>query len=205
MSGDDTSDYWFATSSPRPEATAMLFCFPHAGGSPAAFTNWQSVLGLDIEVNAVALPGRGRRIAEDPAIEPAQIAAAIARRANRSYALFGHSLGALVAFEVIRHLRRMNVALPVRLFASGCTAPDHPRGTGILDGLSRLSDLAFLERLAVAGGMRTEVLAHQDLLELLLPILRADFGWLDDYVYCSESPLEIPITTLIVLIRNSST
>jgi surfactin synthase thioesterase subunit len=185
---------WFLIRIRRPQAAAQLFCLPYAGGGAAVFGGWSGALGDEVEVNAVALPGRERRTAEEPAIDPVRIAEAIAARADRRYALFGHSMGAALAFEVVRELRRAGSTLPARLFVGGCRPPDRSHGDSVFGGLSKLDDGSLLDRLVAGGGLPVEVLAEPELLELLIPVFRADFAWLDGYEFRPEPPLPTPVT-----------
>lgn len=185
---------WFIVRTPRPAAPVRLLCVPYAGGGPAAYAGWPAALGADVEVCAVALPGRERRAAEEPSCDPVEIARAVAAFADRPYALFGHSMGALVAFEVVRELRRTGGPLPVHLFVSGCPAPDTPRRGDLFEGLSQVGDTELLDRLVRGGGLPAEVTTHPELLELLLPVFRADFGWLDAYQFTDEPALPVPVT-----------
>jgi surfactin synthase thioesterase subunit len=194
MISETGRERWFLTRAPRPQAAAQLFCLPYAGVGAAIFAGWPEALGDEVEVNAVALPGRERRTVEEPVIDPARIAQAIAERADRPYALFGHSMGGVLAFEVIRELRQAGRTLPVRLFVGGCRPPDRSRGDSVFGGLSELDDDGLLDRLVAAGGLPVEILAERELLELLLPVFRVDFAWLDGYEYRAGPPLPIPVT-----------
>ena len=194
MIGELVLERWFRTRIRCPQAAAQLFCLPYAGGGAAVFAGWPEALGEQVEVNAVALPGRERRTAEEPAIDPVCIAEAIAARADRPYALFGHSMGAALAFEVVRELRRAGGTLPSRLFVGGCRPPDRSHGDTVFGGLSRLDDDGLLDRLVAGGGLPVEVLAERELLELLIPVFRADFAWLDGYQFREEPPLPVPVT-----------
>ncbi|UCC54021.1 MAG: thioesterase, partial [Anaerolineaceae bacterium] len=109
---------------------------------------------------------------------------------QRPFAFFGHSLGARVGFEVARSLRRQGKPLPAQLFVSACPAPQLPSGRPI----HMLPKAAFLAELQRRNGIPQEVLAHPELLELLLPMLRADFMVIETAVYRSEPPLNFPIT-----------
>ncbi|CAM5567732.1 Polyketide synthase thioesterase domain-containing protein OS=Kitasatospora aureofaciens OX=1894 GN=GCM10010502_03690 PE=3 SV=1 [Kitasatospora aureofaciens] len=197
VNGQILPDKWFVSRELRPEATVRLVCFPHAGGATAMFARWPAALGPGVEVAALALPGRERRIGEPAAVEVERITEAVAATADRPYALFGHSMGALLAFEVVRRLRRDGAELPVHLFVSGCPRPDHPRGGDIFDGLSRLPDAELLDRLVRGGGLPALVLDEPELLELVLPVCRADFGWLDAYDCGGEPPVPVPITAFV--------
>lgn len=181
-----------ATAVVRRTAAVKLFCLPHAGGGASVFARWPRVFGSSVEVHAIQLPGRENRILEEPAIDPDALAAELAGSAAGPYALFGHSMGARLAFEVVRRLRAAGAPLPEVLYASACRAPDLVRD-GLLDGLSRMDDDQFIGRLRAVGGLPAEVAAEPELLELLLPTLRADFTWLDDYTYLESDPLPVPI------------
>src|SRR5262249_42750474 len=108
------------------ESRIRLFCFPYAGSSAQIFHGWQQDLPRTIEVTPVHLPGRGKRIREKPFTELTALAEVltgeISPHVDKPYALFGHSLGAIIAFEVARGLRRRGLPLPRRLFVSGCRA-----------------------------------------------------------------------------------
>lgn len=185
-------DRWFSYSDPRPAADVRLFCLPYAGSGASAFRAWPAAFGPRVEVVAVQLPGREQRMRERPVIEPAHVAAAIATEANRPYAIFGHSMGGRLAFEVARELRRTGRPLPVRLYPSG-TNPPHLPIAGPLAGLSTMADEELTTRVAAAGGVPEEVLAVPKLFGLFLPVLRADLGWVDDYTFAEEPPLPMPV------------
>ena len=183
---------WFVSSGSRPQAAVRLFCLPYAGAGASAFRRWQDVIGPDVEVLPVQLPGRENRISEDPRFTVADVAAAIAERADRPYAVYGHSMGGRVGFEVVRELRRAGGELPLRLYVGGARAP-HVTAPSVFDGLSQVDDEELLRRLGEGGGLPAELLAHPELVELLLPLLRADFGRVDSYRYLPGDPLPVPI------------
>jgi surfactin synthase thioesterase subunit len=185
-------DRWFSHPDPRPAADVRLFCLPHAGSGASVFRPWPAAFGPRVEVVAVQLPGREQRMRERPVIEPARVADAIAGEADRPFAIFGHSMGGRLAFEVARELRRTGRQLPLRLYASG-TNPPHLPTAGPFAGLSTVADEELMTRLAEAGGVPQEVLAVPELFALFLPVLRADLGWVDDYTLVEEPPLPMPV------------
>lgn len=177
--------------------TIRLFCFPYAGGSAHVYRKWSTDLPKAIEVHPIELPGRGTRLKEKPFHRMAPLVKSLANtvrfRLDKPFAFFGHSLGALIAFELTRYLRREQGPHPCHLFVSGHQAPQ------VADSdppISSLSDKAFKERLRSYNGTPHEVLEHTELMELMLPILRTDFEVNETYVYSRENPLECPVTAL---------
>lgn len=175
----------------------QLFCFPYAGGSASGFLPWRTGLAADVELCAVQLPGRGARLAEPPLRDLdgllAALASVIREQARPPFAFFGHSLGALVAFELTRRLRRARLPMPERLIVSAASAPPC---RGPSRRLHELDDDALLQALRDYNGSPPEALAHRELMELLLPAIRADFALLHDYRYGAEAALNLPITVL---------
>lgn len=172
-----------------------LYCFSYAGGGAHAFSSWQSALGPYIEIAAIQLPGRGARISEPPIEALPQLietlASVIASQDNTPFAFFGHSLGGLLAFELTRYCVSHHLPAPQRLIASGCAAPryrDQSRQ------LHRLSDQALIQSLADYNGTPPEILTNHELMALLLPMIRADFGLAERYAYNPGTRLSIPIT-----------
>ncbi|WP_165953703.1 thioesterase domain-containing protein [Streptomyces sp. 8K308] len=161
-----------------------LFCFPYAGGSATAFSAWPADLPEWITVSAVELPGRRLRRKEPPARRMAPLVTAVidglGAELRPPYAFFGHSLGALVAFEVARELHHTGRPGPTALFLSGAGAPHLPR-TGART--SQLPDDAFLAEVRAYGGTHEALLADPEILRLFLPTLRADFELFETYVY----------------------
>jgi len=188
----DTADWWLSRAEPRPEAEIELFCLPYAGAGASAYRGWVAAFGPRVEVTALRLPGRENRIRERPEVDPVAVASVIDAAATRPYALFGHSMGARLGFEVISELRRTGRPLPVRLYPSGSLPPDQ-RSSSALDGLSVLPDEELVARLSAAGGVPEAVLAEPELVEMLLPVLRADLTWVDDYAYVPDEPLPVPM------------
>jgi medium-chain acyl-[acyl-carrier-protein] hydrolase len=180
-----------------PRARLRLFCLPFAGGNASVYAPWHAGLGPDIEVCAVQLPGRASRLAESLVTSLPELietlANIVAREASLPFAFFGHSMGALLGFEIARYCTWQGLPTPVRLFASGCAAPQRRAEK---EPLHCLPDNELIARLADYNGTPPELLAHQELMALVLPMLRADFGLVENYVYRPGPLLNIPITVL---------
>ena len=171
-----------------------LFCFPYAGAGAAAFRGWQQALGDAAAVYPIRLPGRETRIAE-PAIEHmgALVEAAfnaLERHVDEPFAFFGHSMGAAVAFEVVRYLRSSRKPAPVSLLVSAARAPQFRLGHVPPPEPSEEQFLTEIQRLE---GIPKEVLESRELMKLILPALRSDARLYRNYVYTPGPPLDIPI------------
>lgn len=186
---------WLPGGQPNPLAEFRLFCVPHLGGSAVLFRRWQEHAAGAMQVCPVELPGRGRRLVEPPFTRMGALVTALADaldpHIDRPFALFGHSLGALIAFELARTLRDSGRPLPAHLFLAGMAAP----GTAPVRPLVHdAPDGEVLEELRALGGTPPELLANAELMELMLPTLRADFAVLETY-RCLDAPaLDVPIT-----------
>jgi medium-chain acyl-[acyl-carrier-protein] hydrolase len=170
-----------------------LFCFPFAGGSASSFFEWRKRCST-WDVRPVEYPGRGTRWNESrPATVEAlanDITAEIGPHLTGSYALLGHSLGGIVAFEVTRLLMRRGGVLPARLCLSAIRAPQLPPR----EKIHCLPEKEFLSELMRYGGMPTEVLEDEELLPLVLPIVRDDFALYEEYSFRVDDPLPVPIS-----------
>jgi len=188
-----SANSWVSCAS-TPQTRLRLFCFPYAGGGGSIFRGWQDHLGAAVQVCPVQLPGRERRIAEK-AFTDANLLVSAAARALRPYldlpfALFGHSMGALICFELARYLRKEQNIQPACLFVSSRRAPQLPSRR---PPIYALPDTELIEELRHLNGTPAEVLEHQELLELMLPILRADFKVVETYHYEDQPKLNCPI------------
>lgn len=189
-----TPSRWFV--SPRVDSNAdfRLFIFPYAGGSPAAFNKWTLE---NIECWTAHYPGRGSRYTEPliknipPLVEP--LAQAIHPLLGKPFAFFGHSMGAVIAFELVRFMRKNNLPLPKHLIVSGCGAPHIPDPH---PPIHALPDDEFLDALQKFNGIPSEILRQPEAMQLLLPIVRADFEAIETYRAPNETPLEIPIIAM---------
>jgi medium-chain acyl-[acyl-carrier-protein] hydrolase len=187
---------WILATQPRPHARRRLFCIPYAGGAASAYRSWAGLLPADVEVCPVQLPGRGSRFREAPFRKAADLVPALAEGIlpflDLPFAVFGHSMGALVAFELTRELRRRGERAPLLLALSGHQAPLRPDPE---PPFSHLPDAEFLQEVQRRyDGIPPEVLAEEELLQLLLPVLRADIQVLETYAYRKEAPLDCPIS-----------
>ena len=186
---------WVSCPRPNPRATLRLFCFPYAGGGPQTYYKWSRALPATVEVCPVQFPGRGSRLAERPFTHLPHLvqvlAAALAPQLDKPFAFFGHSLGALLSFEFARQIRREYGLQPAQLFVSAYPAPQQHR---IRSSIHTLPEPAFLEEVRRLNGTPREVLDSPELLELIIPILRADFALSERYLFVPEPPLDCPIT-----------
>ena len=192
---------WFTHfSRPVPQAGARLLCLPSSGGGSTLYRPWLG--GLDdiepaVELHAALLPGRERRMLEPPVQTMAAmvdgLVPAVAALADKPYFLFGHSMGALIAFELTRALVARGIRPPRRLFVSAFRAPDLPNPKR---DLHALPDDEFIDALREYGGTPDAVLRHRETMDVLLPMLRADFRMHETYLYHAARPLEVPITAL---------
>jgi medium-chain acyl-[acyl-carrier-protein] hydrolase len=195
MLATDNSKLWFPVLRPAINARLRVFCFPYAGGSASAYARWSDRLPAGVDVRPVQLPGRWNRLREPPLTRFDDVVRAIGEvlpaHLDRPFALFGHSMGALLAFELVRYLRERELPQPLHLFVSGHRAPQIPD-----DHLpvSDLNDEEFINRLREYNGTPGEVLSRPELMKVLLPAIRADFSVCRSYTYVPGAPLGCPLT-----------
>ena len=176
-------------------ARRRLFCIPFAGGGSLAFHGWSRDLPRDLEVCSVMLPGRESRLSDPPIARLSELVPALADglapHLDLPFTLFGHSVGALIAFELVRELRRRGARQPAHLFASAFRAPSRANPN---PALHALAEPELIEELRGYGGIPEPVLASRELLDLFLPTIRADFALHETYVHREEPPLDTPLT-----------
>jgi medium-chain acyl-[acyl-carrier-protein] hydrolase len=190
-----SAERWLAYREANPRARLRMFCFPYAGGGASAYRGWGASLPQEIEVCPVQLPGREGRLREQPFTRPEELIQAVTDALipwfDLPFVFFGHSMGAMIGFELSRELRRRGQTLPLHLFVSGRRAPQLPtRDEPIHD----LPEPEFIERLRELNGTPEEVLQHAELMKLLTPLLRADFAVNETYSYLEEAPLDLGIS-----------
>ncbi len=194
MSQTSAIDAWAVGRKPKPHARLRLYCLPYAGGSASIFRTWPTSFPADIDVWPIQYPGRESRLREPPLKDLRALVNALGQALlpvlDLPYALFGHSMGGLIAFELARWLAERSTG-PVHLFVSGARAP-HGSGPGI--PIHALPDAQFIEALRLLNGTPEPVLRNGQLMELFLPILRADFEAVETYRYVPGEPLGCPIS-----------
>jgi trans-AT polyketide synthase, acyltransferase and oxidoreductase domains len=185
---------WIKQFKPVKNSKCRLFCFPYAGGGSLIFRLWHEYLPSYVEVCPVKLPGRENRIREalfdDMSLLIETLEKELAPFLDRPFAFFGHSLGSIIAFELMKRLRKRNMPLPFHLFVAGRRAPQIKPEPPI----HKLPDEQFIEGLRNYGGTPEAVFQEQQLMDIFLPILRADLCLNDSYTYVPEYPFDCPIT-----------
>jgi medium-chain acyl-[acyl-carrier-protein] hydrolase len=188
---------WIQTYGSYAFAPRRLFCFPPVGGAASLYRRWSQRFGNRIEICAVQLPGREDRMADTPFRDLRELVRAVADAlapylGEKPFAFFGHSMGAIISYELAAELRRRKLPKPRRLFLSAAAAPpltyipDPPRHT--------MTDEQLVTELRRLGGTPEELLQHRELLDLVLPSLKADFSVFDTYRYQDTEPLDVPIS-----------
>ena len=188
-------DKWLSRPQPIDDPRLRLLCFPHAGSGPTTYHKWPATLPDGVEMWGIRLPGREIRLRE-PAHRQiddmvADAAAALRPFLDRPFVIFGHSLGALLGYELVRHWRNEDGPQPHHLIVSGHRAPHRPP---LQPKCHQAPDAAFLQRVRRLGGTQDKFFAMTELVEMMLPTLRADFAAWETYRYQEDEILDLPIT-----------
>lgn len=199
-SGDrraEASSRWIATQPARSTPRRRLFCLPFAGGGASAYRGWGRGLPSDLELCALQLPGREARFGE-PLLSDMEAMVegtlrAVAPLRDLPFAFFGHSMGAVIAYETARRLAALGGPQPGLLAVSGRSAPFL---AAKVPPMHTLSDAEFVEGLRRLEGTPAEVLENAELMELVLPVLRADFHAIETYRWREGPPLQARLLVL---------
>lgn len=197
-----SGDLWARAPDPTRRPELRLLCFPYAGGGASTYHRWTPALPREVEVCPVLLPGRPPRIDSEPyrSVPGLVTAAASALESHLDLpiALYGHSFGAICAFEFARELRRRGFDLPIHLFVSAILAP-HKLAESLsmmAADTSKLDDRGFITQTGAAILNRDALDSSPELAQLTLPVLRADTEALASYRYVAEPPIDCPISVL---------
>ncbi|GAB6040377.1 thioesterase II family protein [Endothiovibrio diazotrophicus] len=188
---------WVTCPSPKPDARLRMFCLPFAGGGASVYQPWGKRFGPDIEVCSIQLPGRENR-ASEPAFRDIQalaglLANQLALYLDKPYLIYGHSMGGLLTFEVLRQLQDGGYPLPQVAFIAAHRAAHLPPRRRPLFGLD---DRQFIQKVSDFGGFQQEILVNEELLNFVLPTLRADFEACDGYRYEPGAPVDCPLVAI---------
>src|SRR5579875_3755851 len=192
LSAHPPLDKWVVRYRPNEQARLRLFCFPYAGGGASLFRAWLDALPPEVELCGIQLPGRESRLGEPaytrivPLVEA--LAGAIVPYLDRPFAFYGHSMGALVSFELARQLRRTYDKLPVSMYIAAYRAPQLPNPNIKIHHLPEEMFKVVLRAYGIPEG----ILQNQELMQAMLPTLRADLELCDNYEYKEELPLVCP-------------
>lgn len=188
---------WVSFPHPNPDSRVRLFCFPYSGAGASIFFSWPKIfLPLhQVELGLIQYPGRENRLSEPCITSLSSLVEAakenICDYLDKPFAFYGHSLGALVSFELARSLRENFNLIPFHLFLSSHPAPQIEQHE---IPIHNLPENEFSEKIKSLSGMQKEVLESAELMQILLPILRADFEICEKYIYEPQPPLNCPIS-----------
>lgn len=192
---NNASSQWIVRPAPCASPRLRLLCVPYAGGGASLFRRWPGFLPSDVEILAVQLPGREKRLNHPPCADLRVIVdnllTALCPFLDRPLAMFGYSMGTRIAFELARKLRARDGMEPAHLLMAACKAPQIPEPP---NPRFLLPDAEFKEALRRLGGTPDEVLDNDELMDLFLPAVRADFALKESYVHQPCAPFACPIT-----------
>jgi medium-chain acyl-[acyl-carrier-protein] hydrolase len=191
------SNDWFIPFKQVKDANIRLFCFHYGGGSASMFRQWPKDLIDGAELLAIQLPGREERFNEPLLNNIIQVVDNLCSNFNnyvdKPFVIFGHSIGALVAFEFVRALRKKGMSQPKHLIVSGAKAPQISLNK---QPIHDLPDAKFIEELRKYNGIPNDIVEDEDIMAIFMPIIRADFCISETYKYINEEALTSPMTVL---------
>jgi surfactin synthase thioesterase subunit len=194
MSSTRVTNPWVLMRTVNPDARLNLICFPYAGGGAQLFNSWQAAFA-QIQICAVQYPGRGSRVREEPFTDCRALVQALVPNLlpflNKPFAFFGHSMGAIIAYEVARHVQEQHGLKLERLIASGRRAPQLSSTEPLT---YNLPEAEFIDELRRLNGTPQEVLNHPELMQLMLGIIRADFQLTQTYEFAPGPQLSCPFS-----------
>ncbi|MGK5090749.1 alpha/beta fold hydrolase [Deltaproteobacteria bacterium TL4] len=192
---EQKSTSWFQNPKPKPKAPIRMFLFNSAGLGAVSFFSMVNALPSHFDIFVAQLPGRENRFSEPPYLHLSNLiddlGEVIIPLCDRPFLFFGHSMGALISFELTRYLRRRNHVLPLQLLVAAHRAPHLPRG---FPPLHNLSEKQLWEELRLLGGTPKEVLANAELMQMITPTIRSDFQVCERYRYMNEPILDCRIS-----------
>jgi pyochelin biosynthetic protein PchC len=188
---------WIRRFHDSPESEIRLVCFPHAGGAATYYFPYSEALSPDIEVLAVQYPGRQDRRAEPLIDDLGALAdlsfAGLADWTDKPFAFFGHSMGALIAYEVAQRFERRPGPVPVHLFVSGRRAPSCHRDEQFIHTLNDRELVAEMRRV---GGTDPRFLDDPEIRATILPVIRNDYRAVETYRWSRQPPLRAAVTAM---------
>ncbi|GAB3440718.1 alpha/beta fold hydrolase [Streptomonospora sediminis] len=192
----DQSDVWFRRFQPAPQSAVRLVCLPHAGGSASFYLPMARALSPEIDVVCAQYPGRQDRLREQciDTIDGLadELFAAVQPWCDRPIAIFGHSMGATLGFELTRRIEAESSATVTRFFASGRRAPSAFRD----ETVHQRDDDGIIAELQRLSGTDTRILGDEEILRMALPAIRADYRAAETYRYQGGPALRCPVTVL---------
>ncbi len=188
---------WFVPFKYNKNSYIRLFCFHYGGGSASAYREWAKDLVDYVDLIAIQLPGRETRFSEPLLDNISDIVNELSLNfhnyLDKPYILFGHSIGALISFEFTRILRKKAMQQPKSLIISGTKAPQVPLKR---PPIHRLPSPELIQKIREYNGIPRDIIENKELMDIFLPIIRADFCISETYSYYSEPPLACPIMAL---------
>ena len=187
---------WLRIRQPNSNIRLRLFCFPYAGGAASIYRTWHQHLPTYIQVCAVQLPGRENRIRERPFTKMGELVQALMPSLlpylDKPFALFGHSMGSVIVYELAQQVRQQTGQTPTHLFVSARRAPFLPNPEAPIHALP--TDELFLAELQRRyNNVPAALFQDAELRDLFVPLLRADFKLVERYQYKKTTPLSCPI------------
>lgn len=192
-----TSNRWITIPYPKPNAKIRLFCFPYAGGGASIYRLWGHDFPEDIEVCLVQLPGRETRINETSYTDIHQLVSDSAQEIipflDRPFVIFGYSMGAVIGYELTKHLEEFYNYSPIHLIVAAASAPHFVKKRELIHSLP---DKKFINQLRQLNGTAEEILSNDELMQWLLPMIRADFQMVETYKCSGIVPLNCHLSVL---------